>query len=214
MQIRQLVGGYRLEGAARGRPPGFLGGGALPLGHLHRRDQDCGAGFSLRASGSAGERPGRPERRFGAQRIGAWAGDEWPWPAGVVAMIIGDVAAILAYVAAAVVTVWGVAHAVPTGRVLTGFAPISKANRRIVLQEWLAEAFTMWGLAAVVIPVTAAGGADAGPGIWVYRVTAGLLVALGTLTALTGARTPVVWFKICPVLLAGSAALLVAASFL
>jgi len=69
------------------------------------------------------------------------------------AMMIGDVAAILAYCAAAVVAVWGVAHAVPTGRVLAGFAP-------------------------------------------------------------TGARTPVVWFKICPVLLAGSAALLVAASVL
>ena len=50
--------------------------------------------------------------------------------------------------------------------------------------------------------------------MWVYRVAAGLLVALATLTALTGARTPVVWFKICPVLLAGSAALLLAASLL
>jgi len=128
------------------------------------------------------------------------------------AVIVGDVAVILAYVAAAVVAVWGVAHAVPTGRVLAGFAPISGANRRIVLQEWLAEAFTMWGLAAVVIAVTAAGGADTGSGICAYRAAAGLLVALGALTALTGARTPVVWFKICPVLLAGSAALLVAAS--
>ncbi len=82
------------------------------------------------------------------------------------------------------------------------------------MQEWLAEAFTMWGVAAVVIAVTAAGGADAGARGWVYRVAAGLLVALGTLTALTGARTPVVWFKICPVLLAGSAALLVVASVL
>jgi hypothetical protein len=36
----------------------------------------------------------------------------------------------------------------------------------------------------------------------------------GTLTALTGARTPVVWFKICPVLLAGSAIPLLAASWL
>lgn len=72
----------------------------------------------------------------------------------------------------------------------------------------------MWGVAAVVIVVTAAGGADNDVRGWVYRVAAGLLVALGTLTALTGARTPVVWFKICPVLLAGSAALLVAASLL
>jgi hypothetical protein len=128
-------------------------------------------------------------------------------------VIVWDVAVILAYVAAAVVAVWGVAHAVPTSRVLAGFAPISRANRRIVLQEWLAEAFTMWGVAAVVIAVTAAGGAGAGSGIWVYRAAAGLLVALAALTALTGARTPVVWFKICPVLLAGSAAVLVAASF-
>lgn len=127
-------------------------------------------------------------------------------------MIIGAVAAILAYAAAAVVAVWGVAHAVPTGQVLAGFAPISGANRRILLQEWLAEAFTMWGIAAVVVAVTATGGANAGSGIWVYRAAAGLLVALATLTALTGARTPVVWFKICPVLLAGSAVLLVAAS--
>jgi hypothetical protein len=110
--------------------------------------------------------------------------------------------------------VWGVAHAVPTRQVLAGFAPITAGNRRVVLQEWLAEAFTMWGIAALVIVVTAAGGPGASARVWVYRVAAGLLLALGLLTALTGARTAVVWFKICPVLLAGSAALLLAASFL
>jgi hypothetical protein len=41
-----------------------------------------------------------------------------------------------------------------------------------------------------------------------------LLLALAALTALTGARTAVVWFKICPVLLGGSAVLLLAASLL
>jgi hypothetical protein len=80
------------------------------------------------------------------------------------------------------------------------------------VQKWLAEAFTMWGIAALVRVVTAAGGTGTAAGVWAYRVAAGLLIALGTLTALTGARTPVVWFKICPVLLAGSAVLLVAAS--
>ncbi len=123
-------------------------------------------------------------------------------------------AGLLAYLAGAIVAVWGVAHAVPTRQVLAGFAPITTDNRRIVVQEWLAEAFTMWGIAAMVIVVTAAGGTDTGARVWVYRVAAGLLVALATLTALTGARTPVVWFKICPVLLAGSAALLLAASLL
>ncbi len=121
-------------------------------------------------------------------------------------------AALLAYLAGAIVALWGVVHAVPTRQVLAGFAPVTADNRRIVMQEWLAEAFTMGGIAAMVIVVTAVGGA--GAGVWVYRVAAGLLIALATLTALTGARTPVVWFKICPVLLAGSAVLLLAASLL
>jgi hypothetical protein len=111
-----------------------------------------------------------------------------------------------------VVTVWGVAHAVPTRQVLPGFEPISADSRRIVVQEWLAETFTMWGIAAVVIVVTAAGGTDGTGRAWVYRAAAWLLVALGTLTALTGARSPVVWFKICPVLLAVAAVLLLVAS--
>jgi hypothetical protein len=55
-------------------------------------------------------------------------------------------------------------------------------------------------------------GADASVRNWVYRVAAALLVVLGVLTVLTGARTPVIWFKICPVLLASSAVLLLAAS--
>jgi hypothetical protein len=124
------------------------------------------------------------------------------------------VAGFLAYVAGAVVALWGVAHAVPTRQVLAGFEPVTADNRRIVLQEWLAEAFTMWGLAAVVIAATAAGGPAGDVRVWVYRAAAGLLVALAALTALTGARTPVVWFKVCPVLLAGSAVLLLVASVL
>ena len=119
---------------------------------------------------------------------------------------------VLAYAAAAVVALWGVAHAIPTGRVLAGFAPIAADNRRIVLQEWLAEAFTMWGVAAMVIAATAADGPGAGGRDWVYRAAAALLLALAVLTGLTGARTPVIWFRICVFLLAGSAALLLAAS--
>jgi hypothetical protein len=123
-------------------------------------------------------------------------------------------AALLAYIAGAIVALWGVAHAVPTRQVLAGFEPITTDNRRVIVQEWLAEAFTMWGIAAMVIAVTAAGGSDASARDWVYRLAAALLVALGALTALTGARTPVIWFKICPVLLASSAGLLLAASLL
>jgi hypothetical protein len=119
----------------------------------------------------------------------------------------------LAYLAAGMVALWGVAHVIPTSQVVAGFGPIGADNRRVITQEWLAEAFTMWGTAAVVVAATAAGGVAGDLRAWVYRVAAGLLVALATLTALTGARTRVVWFKICVGLLTTAAVLLLAASF-
>lgn len=69
----------------------------------------------------------------------------------------------------------------------------------------------MWGLAALIIAVTATGGDQRLIGT-VYRVVAGILLALAVLTALTGARTRVIWFKVRPVLLTGTAVLLVVAS--
>ncbi len=118
---------------------------------------------------------------------------------------------VLAYIAAIAVGLWGVAHVAPTRQVLAGFAPITRDNRRVLLQEWLAEAITMWGISTQIIVITAVG-SGAPATVWLYRVTAGLLLALAVLTGLTGARTPVVWFKICPVLLTVSAALLLTAS--
>jgi hypothetical protein len=121
-------------------------------------------------------------------------------------------AAILTYVAAAITGLWGVAHAVPTRQVVAGFQDTSIDNRRVLLQEWLAEAITMWTLAALVTVVTAVADGTAAAE-WADRVTAGSLIALAVLTSLTGARTPIIWFKLCPVLLGGSAALLLLASF-
>jgi hypothetical protein len=119
---------------------------------------------------------------------------------------------VLAYVAAALVGAWGVAHAIPTRQVVAGFAPITDDNRRVLVQEWLAEAVAMWGLAALVV-VTTAVAHGASTAAWVYRVVAAMLVALAVLTAFTGARTPVIWFRICPVLLTTSAVLLVLAGW-
>lgn len=118
---------------------------------------------------------------------------------------------VLAYAAAGVVALWGVAHAIPTRAVVSGFGRISADNRRVLLQEWLAEAVTMWSLAALVVVVTAVGGGTP-TAAWVYRVTAAALVVLAALTTATGARTRVVWFKVCPVLLVLTASALTAAS--
>lgn len=120
---------------------------------------------------------------------------------------------MLAYIAATLVALWGIAHAIPTKKLVSGFAPITADNRRILTQEWLAESLTMWAMAALVVAVTATA-ADVRVTAIVYRAVAALLVSLAVLTAFTGARTPIVWFKVCPALLGTSAALLLAASIL
>ncbi len=118
---------------------------------------------------------------------------------------------VLAYVAAALIGLWGVSHAVPTRSVVSGFGGITTENRRVLVQEWLAEAVAMWSFAALVVVVTAVGSGTPAA-VWTHRIVAGALLVLAVLTALTGARTSVVWFKICPVLLTGSAVLLLVAA--
>jgi len=119
----------------------------------------------------------------------------------------------MAYVAAGVVAVWGVAHVVPTARVVKSYNDNSRDNRLIIAQEWIAEAMTMWFIAAVVVTATALAGPQHGLVDWVYRLSAICLLAIATLTTVTGARTAVVFFKIWPVLLTATGALLLAASW-
>ncbi len=123
------------------------------------------------------------------------------------------VRAVLAYVAAGFVGLWGVAHVLPTARVVRGFSDTSRDNRLVITQEWIAEGMTMWFIAAVVVIAAALGGSHRAFVDWIYRASAIMLIALAALTAVTGARTPVVFFKICPVLQSAAAVALVAASF-
>ena len=106
---------------------------------------------------------------------------------------------------------WGVAHAIPTRPVVAGFEAISVDDRRVIIQEWLAEALTMWFIAAVVLIVTVVPGATTTIAAWLYLACAVMLAAVALLTALTGGRAPVIWFKICPVVLGSAAAMLLAA---
>jgi len=116
------------------------------------------------------------------------------------------------YAAAALVALWGVAHLVPTRVVVAGFGGISDANRRILEMEWIAEGLTMLFVAVLVVGVTLDGGAGNHVAVIVYRMAAGALTAIAVLTAVTGARTSVRWFKACPLLLSVVVALLLAGS--
>ncbi len=82
----------------------------------------------------------------------------------------------------------------------------------MLVLEWMAEGFTHIFVGALVILITALGkDGDSGTRV-VYRAAAAFLLLLVGLTAVTGARTAVIWYRICVVVLTSVAVLLLAAS--
>lgn len=114
---------------------------------------------------------------------------------------------ILLYIGAALAIVWGIAHLVPTKSVVKGFGEISRDNRLIITQEWMAEGIAIVFIGLLALLFTALEGAGNPASLIVYRASAVVLILIAALTAATGARTPVVPFKICPFLLTAVALL-------
>ena len=105
---------------------------------------------------------------------------------------------ILLYVGAAVITLWGIAHIVPTKSVVNGFGKMSQDNRRIMTMEWVAEGLTLCFIGLLVLFVTIWGEAPNQTSVIVYMSAAAMLVIMAALTSITGARTSIVPIKICP----------------
>jgi len=102
---------------------------------------------------------------------------------------------ILLYVGSIVITLWGVAHIIPTKRIVNGFGSISVDNRRILTMEWIAEGLTLVFIGLLVLFVTILGGAQNTVSAIVFTISALMLIVMA---GLTGGRTPIVFFKICP----------------
>lgn len=109
--------------------------------------------------------------------------------------MLGD---IMLYVGSAIITLWGIAHIVPTKSVVKGFEPISQDNKRIITMEWVAEGLTLCFIGLLVLFVTIWGGVQSQASIVVYRASAVMLVIMAALTSFTGARTSILPIKICP----------------
>lgn len=116
------------------------------------------------------------------------------------------------YTASIVVALWGVAHIMPVKSVVAGFEPLTDDNRRVLTMEWVAEGLALCFIGVLTLLITAAGLSDTEASILVYRVCAVMLVVMAIWTGVTGARTSVVFFKLCPVVKSVCAVLLVIGS--
>jgi len=120
----------------------------------------------------------------------------------------------LALIAAAIVFMWGVSHIIPTKDVVAAFGDITDDNRFIITMEWVAEGLSFVFVAGLIGAVTLLDRALEPAEELVYVASSVFLMAIGLWTAMTGARTGVIWFKMCPVVMTISSALLITASLL
>jgi hypothetical protein len=121
---------------------------------------------------------------------------------------------IVLYVGSIAVTLWGIAHVLPTRSVVAGFGPMSRDNRRIITMEWIAEGLTLCFIGLLVLLITALDGSQDSVSRHVYRISAVMLIIMAGLTLLTGARTSIVPIKVCPIVKTTVAALFLVGSVL
>jgi hypothetical protein len=116
---------------------------------------------------------------------------------------------IMLFVGSGLIIVWGVAHLIPTKAIVNGFGPISVDNKRIIAMESIAEGLTLIFLGVVVLLVTVIGGYQNTVSAVVYWSCSSMLIVMALLTMLTGARTSILPYKICPVVKTAAATLFI-----
>jgi len=104
----------------------------------------------------------------------------------------------LLYAGSAIIIIWGVAHLIPTKAIVRGFGPISEDNKKIITMESITEGLTLCFLGVLVLMVTIVGGVEDQVSKAVFWASAIMLLIMAILTALTGARTSLLPYKICP----------------
>jgi hypothetical protein len=122
--------------------------------------------------------------------------------------------AILLYLGAGVIFIWGLGHLIPTRTIVGGFGSLSLDNQRIITMEWLAEGLTLCFVGVLVaLMVLFVGPAQAATHL-VACASSLMLFVMAGVSAFTGARTSVLPMKLCPVIKTGTALLFLAGTFL
>jgi hypothetical protein len=118
---------------------------------------------------------------------------------------------ILLYIGAGLTLLWGIAHLFPTKSGVQGFGEISVDNRRIITMEWLIEGVALIFISILVATVRSIDHASPVSKA-VYLVSVAVLLALAIVSLFTGFKVSFLPFKLCPLIVSVSAALILAGS--
>ena len=106
----------------------------------------------------------------------------------------------LLYIGSIVIILWVIAHIIPTKAIVNGFREISGDNQKLLTMELIAEGLTLIFLGVLPLLVTLLVGIQNRTAGIVYLACAVMLLVMAVLTAMTGARTSTIWYKLCPVI--------------
>ena len=120
---------------------------------------------------------------------------------------------ILFYISCTIIILWGIAHIIPTKAIVGGFGAISVDNKKIIAMESIAEGLTLIFIGVLVLLVTIFDYQSRAAYV-VYLACAVMLLIMAVLTIMTGARTSLLPYKICPVVKTLVAVLLILGSLL
>ncbi|HUI65090.1 MAG TPA: hypothetical protein VL126_09625 [Bacteroidota bacterium] len=114
---------------------------------------------------------------------------------------------ILDFACAVVLFGWGIAHLLPTGKVVEGFGTISVDNKRIITMEWIIEGYTLILIGGLVCLVTIVDHAALiSRAVYLYAFM--MLNVLSVISLRTGFKISFLPFKLCPVVFTGASILL------
>ena len=105
---------------------------------------------------------------------------------------------ILLYIGSIIIILWGIAHIIPTKSIVGGFGAISEDNKKIITMESIAEGLTLCFIGVLVLLVTILAGPEGQAAFIVFLACAIMLLVMAILTTMTGARTSILPYKICP----------------
>ena len=113
------------------------------------------------------------------------------------------------YLGAVLLILWGVAHIIPTRGVVAGFGALSEDNRINITMEWVAEGLALAFVGALAALVTMVGGANDQVTRVVVWAVAGFCIVMGSWTFIVGRHSSIMPIRLCPLVLAVAAVLLV-----
>lgn len=116
---------------------------------------------------------------------------------------------VLLYLGAAILFAWGVAHIIPTRNVVAGFGPLSDDNRINITMEWVAEGLALAFVGVLAALVTVLGGSNEPVAKVVLWAVVCFCIVMGSWTFIVGRHSSIVPIRLCPLVLAATAVLLV-----